>query len=79
MTNVDEVPQLRQAGDGSPPRMIVEEPSHSGQVSGVAHNRKIVKKSVPQVVQKHPEDCSISNVGTFAIKLARRSFFGSEV
>ena len=53
--------------------------SHSGQVSGVAHNRKIVKKSVAQVVKKHPEDCSVTNAGTLAVKLARHSFFGNEV
>ena len=52
----------------------VEEPSHSRQVSGVAHNRKIVKKSAAQVVQKQPEDCFVSNV-----KHARHSYFGSAV
>ena len=68
------------AGGGCPPQLTnVDEPSHLGQLSGVAHNRKIVKKSAAQVVQKHPEDCSVSNVGTLAVKLAQHSFFGNEV
>ena len=38
-----------------------------------------MKKSAAQVIQDHPELCSVANVGTLAVKLARHSFFGDEV
>ena len=79
LTNVDELPHPQQVGGGCPPQLTnVDEPSHSGQVSSVTHNRN-VKKSAAQVVQDHPELCSVANVGTLAVKLARHSFFGDEV
>ena len=78
LANIDELPHPQQGG-GYPPQLTnVDEPSHSGQVSSVTHNRN-VKKSAAQVVQDHPELCSVANVGTLAVKLARHSFFGDEV
>ena len=80
LTNVDEPSYSRQVGGGLPPRLTnTDEPSHSGQVGDVAHNRKILKRSAAQVVQDHPELCSVANVGTLAVKLARYSFFGDDV
>ena len=83
MTTVDEPSYSRQVGGGLPPQLTnsgnTDEPSHSGQVGDVAHNRKILKRSAAQVVQDHPELCSVANVGTLAVKLARYSFFGDDV
>ena len=80
LTNIYEPSHSGQVGGGCPSQSTnINEPSHSGQVSSVAHIRKIVKKSAAQVVQEHPELCSVANVGTLAVKLARHSFFGDEV
>ena len=79
LTNVADLPHPGQVGGGCPPQLTnVDKPSHSGQVSSVTHNRN-VKKSAAQVIQDHPELCSVANVGTLAVKLARHSFFGDEV
>ena len=55
LTNIEEPSHSGQVCGGCLPQLTnVDEPSHSGQVSGVAHNRKIVKKSAAQVVQEYP-------------------------
>ena len=80
LTDIDEPSHSGQVGGGCTPQLTnVDEPSCSGQVSSVTHNRNVVKKSAAQVVQEHPELCSVANVGTLAVKLARHSFFGDDV
>ena len=80
LANIDKLPHTGQVGGGCPPQLTnVDDLPHPGQVSSVTHTRNIVKKSAARVIQDHPELCSVANVGTLAVKLARHSFFGDEV
>ena len=60
-----------QVGGGCLPQLTnVDEPSHSGQVGGMAQSQNILNKSAAEIIRDHPELCSVANVGTLAVKLA---------